>query len=103
MQILETLEELLNQRKASLPQGSYTAKMMQCEADQMLKKVVEEAGEFTLALAVSGDTNREKAIEEAADLLFHMLLALVRYGIPLAEVEHVLKARHNSNSQTESK
>lgn len=70
-------------RKASDPAGSYVAKLLAKAPDAALKKVGEETAEFIMAckdceLAAS-DHSRAKVIGEAADVWFHMLVALSRY------------------------
>lgn len=92
LEFLTSLEELLRQRKAELPEGSYTAKLFREGEDRYLKKIVEEAGETILA-AKGG--RREEIVYETADLIFHTMLMLVDRGIPLAEVVSELKRRHS--------
>jgi len=55
-----------------------------------LKKIGEEAAELVLACA---DDDRERAAEEAADLLYHTLVALRSMGLGLSEMARVLEAR----------
>lgn len=85
------LEQLLNERKTTLPEGSYTSSMFQKGRDGILQKVVEEAGEVVIAAKNDDD---EDFKGEAADLLFHTLLMLVEKGVPLSDIVAVLKERH---------
>jgi len=87
---LSSLEALIAQRHKELPEGSYTTKLLTEPIDYLLKKLNEEALEFTLAIK---DDDHDHSRYEAADLLYHFLVALQRTGITLAEVAGELNAR----------
>jgi phosphoribosyl-ATP pyrophosphohydrolase/phosphoribosyl-ATP pyrophosphohydrolase/phosphoribosyl-AMP cyclohydrolase len=91
MEFLMNLENILKQRKKELPQGSYTARLFQEGEDRILKKIIEEAGE--VLLAIKGRQKKE-IIHESADLIFHLMVALVEKDISLEEVVEELKRRH---------
>jgi phosphoribosyl-ATP pyrophosphohydrolase/phosphoribosyl-ATP pyrophosphohydrolase/phosphoribosyl-AMP cyclohydrolase len=91
MEFLMNLENILKQRKKELPQGSYTARLFQEGEDRILKKIIEEAGEVLLAIK-SGQ--KKEVIHESADLIFHLMVALVEKDISLEEVVEELKRRH---------
>jgi len=91
MEFLINLENILKQRKKELPQGSYTARLFQEGEDRILKKIIEEAGEVLLAIK-SGQ--KKEIIHESADLIFHLMVALVEKDISLEEVVEELKRRH---------
>jgi phosphoribosyl-ATP pyrophosphohydrolase/phosphoribosyl-ATP pyrophosphohydrolase/phosphoribosyl-AMP cyclohydrolase len=59
--------------------------------DRILKKIIEEAGEVLLAIK-SGQ--KKEVIHESADLIFHLMVALVEKDISLEEVVEELKRRH---------
>lgn len=88
----ETLAELdatIDERAASDGEGSYTAKLL-ADRNLRLKKIGEEAAEFVTACA-DGDAGR--ANQEAADIFYHVLVALHAAGGSLAEVREVLRGR----------
>ncbi len=87
--ILPALWAVLEDRARHRPQGSYTARLL---ADENLrwKKLGEETVELATALA-TGDRNR--ATEEAADLLYHLLVALLAAGITLEDLMEALRRR----------
>lgn len=88
----ETLSELdatIDERASSGGAESYTAKLL-ADRNLRLKKIGEEASEFVTACA---DGNSTRANEEAADVLYHVLVALHAAGGSLAEVREVLRAR----------
>ena len=84
------LERRVNERAAESADVSYTRKLLDRGVAQCAKKLGEEAVE--LALASVGES-RERLIEEAADLVYHLLVLLKARDIKLAEVEAVLGAR----------
>lgn len=88
---LGALEKVVRTRLTEQPEGSYVAELARSGRARRAQKVGEEAVELVLA-AVGGD--RGETIDEAADLLFHMLVLLAAEDIPLAEVVAALQARH---------
>jgi phosphoribosyl-ATP pyrophosphohydrolase len=84
------LEQRIGERAAASADVSYTRKLLDKGVAQCAKKLGEEAVE--LALASVADS-RERLIEEAADLVYHLLVVLKARDVKLAEVEAVLGAR----------
>src|SRR5207248_5128349 len=68
---------------------SYTRRLL-ADRNLRLKKVGEEAAELVTALA---DAEPSRIAEEAADLLYHIMVGLAAAGISLAEVRKVLEKR----------
>jgi len=87
---LHDLEKRVAERAAASPETSYTRKLLDRGVAQCAKKLGEEAVETVLA-AVGED--RARLTEEAADLLYHLLVVLRVRGITLAEVEAALAER----------
>lgn len=88
----ETLAELdatIDQRASSAGSDSYTAKLL-ADRNLRLKKIGEEASEFVTACA---DVDAVRANEEAADVFYHVLVALHAAGGSLAAVREALRAR----------
>src|SRR5258708_21060568 len=83
------LERRIDERAAASADVSYTRKLLDRGVAQCAKKLGEEAVE--LALASVGES-RERLTEEAADLVYHLLVVLKARDIKLAEVEAVLGA-----------
>ena len=88
--MLEELRRVVAARAAAPPGESYTARLLAKGPDQVLKKIGEEATEVVLAARVQSD---ERLVEESADLLYHLLLALHMRGVPLASVMDELRNR----------
>ena len=71
--VLEELFALVQDRKRTMPEGSYTARLLEEGVGRIAQKVIEEAGETAIA-AAQGEV--ERLPEEAADLLYHLLVLL---------------------------
>lgn len=70
-------------------ESSYTARLLG-DRNLRLKKLGEETAELLVALA---DDDRDRASEEGADLIYHLLVALRAQGVTLDDVRRVLAAR----------
>ncbi len=81
---------ILKRMESGSPAHSYVAMLCRKGEDAVFKKVGEEAVETALALK-GGD--RDEAIYEAADLIFHLYLALAFRGITPDEVWEELQRR----------
>jgi phosphoribosyl-AMP cyclohydrolase / phosphoribosyl-ATP pyrophosphohydrolase len=88
---LGALEQIVAQRIATRPEGSYTAKLLDAGMIRIAQKVGEEGLELALAAVAQSDP---EVIGEAADLLFHTLLLLKAKGLSLAQVVAELHSRH---------
>jgi phosphoribosyl-ATP pyrophosphohydrolase/phosphoribosyl-AMP cyclohydrolase len=88
--MLEEVARVVAARARAAPGDSYTARLLAQGPDQVLKKIGEEATEVVLAAKGQSD---ERLAEEAADLLFHLLVALHQRNVPLSRVMDVLKER----------
>ena len=85
------LETVINARLASGAEDSYVAGLAARGRQRMAQKIGEEGVETALALS-TGDT--DAMLEESADLLFHMLVALASEGLSLSDVIATLESRH---------
>ena len=88
---LGQLETIIQQRLRDGDESSYTARLAAAGDKRMAQKVGEEAVELALA-AVSGD--RKEQLDEAADLVYHLLVLLNTRALSLADVSAVLERRH---------
>lgn len=84
----------LNRRKNDGIDESYTARLLSLGASRVAQKVGEEGVETALA-AATGD--REGFRYEAADLLYHLLVACISTGVPFNEVLSELASRHKGS------
>jgi phosphoribosyl-ATP pyrophosphohydrolase/phosphoribosyl-AMP cyclohydrolase len=92
---LGRLEEVIAQRIATRPQGSYTAKLLAEGTRRIAQKVGEEGLELALAGIAQSD---QEIIGEAADLLYHTLLLLKVKNLSLSQVVTELESRHADRS-----
>lgn len=92
---LGRLEEVIAERIATRPQGSYTAKLLAEGTRRIAQKVGEEGLELALAGVAQSD---EEIIGEAADLLYHTLLLLKVKNLSLSQVVTELESRHTDRN-----
>ncbi|BDH45254.1 histidine biosynthesis bifunctional protein HisIE [Salmonella enterica subsp. enterica serovar Choleraesuis] len=88
---LYELEQLLAARKNADPQSSYTAKLYASGTKRIAQKVGEEGVETALAATVH---DREELVNEASDLMYHLLVLLQDQDLELGTVIDNLKSRH---------
>lgn len=88
--IFDKLYHTLQLRKHADPNSSYVAKLLNQGENSYLKKVVEESGEFCFAIK---DDNEKEIVYEAADLFFHVLVALCDKNIHPDKIEQELYRR----------
>lgn len=92
---LEALWATIASRVANRPQGSYTAALVAEGPEGPGRKIVEEATEVLLAMKdhEAGTADDQRVAEEAADLVYHLLVALAERGITPGVVLEELSAR----------
>jgi len=88
--VIDTLYHTIQEKKNDDATKSYTAKLLQGKQNSMLKKIVEEAGEFTFAIK---DNDEQEIIYEAADITYHVLVALASKNISPDRVKQELARR----------
>jgi phosphoribosyl-ATP pyrophosphohydrolase/phosphoribosyl-AMP cyclohydrolase len=88
--VLSALDDVIAQRAATLPDGSYTTSLLRGGVAAAGAKVREEAEEVVRAVREESD---DRVAEEAADLLYHLLVLLRVRGIPFTHPLEVLHRR----------
>lgn len=88
--MLERVYATISERLATLPEGSYVARLHAGGLDRVLKKISEESGEVLLA---AKNHDRAELATEVADLLFHTLFAMAEVGVSPGDVAAVLQER----------
>jgi len=96
--VIDTLYHTIQERKNADPSSSWTAKLMSKGDNTILKKVVEEAGEFSFAYK---DNDEKEMIYEAADLTYHVLVALAVKNISPDRIKQELSRRFNMSGIAE--
>jgi phosphoribosyl-ATP pyrophosphohydrolase/phosphoribosyl-AMP cyclohydrolase len=91
---LEQLWAVIADRVATMPAGSYTAELVSQGVNATTRKLTEEATEVLLAAKDhAGGLDRGELAEEAADLIYHLLVVLAERGTQPAAVLDVLERR----------
>jgi len=88
---VSALERLVAERDRERPEDSYTTRLLEAGVKRIAQKVGEEGVETALA-AATGD--RKELANEAADLLYHLLVLLRASGLSLQDVVQTLETRH---------
>ncbi len=90
-EIFHQLYKLIEDRKKNLPENSYVSKLFKKGSDKIIQKVGEEAVETVIALK---NKNKDEIIYETADLIFHLLVALVDSGVRVEDIQDELLRRY---------
>ncbi len=90
--MIHKLFDIIQDRKANPKPGSYTNSLFEAGNERMAQKVGEEAIEVVIA---SSGIDKQRLVEESADLIYHLWVLLVSQEIPLSEVEKELTRRHS--------
>ena len=96
--VLSALAQTIDTRKDVNAESSYTASLLQAGVHKCAKKFGEEAVEAALA-AVSGD--KAHLAQEAADVLYHLLVMLSAGGVTPQEVATILANREGVSGHAE--
>ena len=88
---MEALYQLLEGRKTSPKEGSYTTYLFQKGIDKILKKVGEECTEVIVA---GKGGSKEETVFEIADLAYHVMVLMVEMGITPRDIFAQLESRH---------
>jgi phosphoribosyl-ATP pyrophosphohydrolase/phosphoribosyl-AMP cyclohydrolase len=86
------LQNLIQQRKRDMPENSYTTKLFAKGINKIAQKVGEEAVELVIE---SKDENDDLFLNEAADLMYHLMVLLTAKGFALEDVAKILESRHS--------
>tara|TARA_B110000211_G_scaffold21954_1_gene22718 strand:- start:119 stop:721 length:603 start_codon:yes stop_codon:yes gene_type:complete len=89
LNIIDELEMIIENRKNLDNSESYIVSLFNKGVKEIAKKVVEEAGETSIAAV----TNDGRIIDESADLVFHLLVLLSSQGKSMKDVMQELKKR----------
>jgi phosphoribosyl-ATP pyrophosphohydrolase/phosphoribosyl-AMP cyclohydrolase len=96
--VIDTLYHTIQERKHADPKTSWTAKLLSKGENTILKKVVEEAGEYCFA---HKDNDEKEMVYEAADLTYHMLVALASKNISPDRIKQELSRRFDMSGIAE--
>lgn len=98
--IIDALYHIIKERQNANPETSYVSKLLHGKQNSLLKKIVEEAGEFCFAVK---DEDKKEIVYECADVVFHLLVALQSQKIHPDLVKEELKRRFGLSGIEEKK
>jgi len=93
-EFLNTLQAVIDERLRNPTEASYTARLAAGGALKVAQKLGEEAVEVALAAVAETPT---RLSEEAADLLYHLLVLLAVRGLTLSDAVNELERRHRGS------
>jgi phosphoribosyl-ATP pyrophosphohydrolase/phosphoribosyl-AMP cyclohydrolase len=88
---LGLLSRIVRDRRNANPKESYTARLLGQGPLTIAQKIGEEGVELALAGAAQ---DKERCVEEAADLLYHLAVLMEARGIRWTDISDVLRNRH---------
>ena len=88
---LQALMDLIEGRKKTMQEGSYTSYLFDKGIDKILKKIGEESTEVIIAAKAD---DKKETVYEIADLVYHVMVMMIQQGISLEDVRKELKSRH---------
>ena len=90
--VLTDLYELIENRKNTPVEGSYTNYLFEKGLDKILKKVGEETSEVIIG---AKNKDKEEMVYEISDLVYHLLVLMVIEGVSVNDIKEELKNRTN--------
>ena len=91
--VCSNVSEIIRERSLNPQSDSYTNSLLREGSNKILKKIGEEGAEFVMACK---DNQSEEIANEAADLIFHLQVALNYHKVEWKNVLEVLAKRRNS-------
>lgn len=101
--ILDRLMQQLHQRVQSLPEGSYTTKLVQGGIPKIAEKILEEAHEVIEAAGEPGEVGQAHTVREAADVIYHLWVLLATRGIDVDAIRSELLRREGVSGLEEKR
>ena len=96
-EFLQSLETIIESRKNSRTDESYTARLFAGGPARIAQKIGEEGVELALASVIG---TREEIVCEASDLIYHLLVLLNTHELNFADIVTELEARHHEVHST---
>lgn len=91
LEFISRLQDLITSRKEEMPENSYTTSLFKAGINKIAQKVGEEAVELVIE---SKDNDDDLFLNEAADLVYHLLVLLSARGYGIKDVAGILEQRH---------
>jgi phosphoribosyl-ATP pyrophosphohydrolase len=87
---IDQLWSTIDARRGADPASSYTAQLLTGPEDSLLKKIAEESGEVIMA---AKDADAAHLRYEVADLTYHLLVVMARWGLTPNDLAEELASR----------
>jgi len=91
MDFLIQLQDIIDQRKSEMPENSYTTRLFKKGINKIAQKVGEEAVELIIE---AKDQNDDLFLNEAADLVYHLMVLLSVKSYRIEDIVRILQDRH---------
>ena len=85
------LQDIIDQRKSEMPENSYTTRLFKKGINKIAQKVGEEAVELIIE---AKDQNDDLFLNEAADLVYHLMVLLSVKSYRIEDIVRILQDRH---------
>jgi phosphoribosyl-ATP pyrophosphohydrolase/phosphoribosyl-AMP cyclohydrolase len=95
LDFLIQLQDLIEERKKTMPEGSYTTKLFKKGINKIAQKVGEEAVELVIE---AKDDDDGLFLNEGADLMYHLLVLLAQKGYQINDIVKILEERHGNKA-----
>ena len=89
-EVLEQVFQVIKERQAQRPEGSYTTYLFEKGQDKILKKVAEETGEVIIG---SKNNDLSEVSYEVSDLFYHVMVLLAYHNLTLNDIAKELDKR----------
>ena len=96
MRFLGKLGNIVKSRLENPTEKSYTARLAAAGSQRIAQKVGEEGVELAIAAALG---NKKEITNEAADLVYHLIVLLSAHDLDLIDVAECLESRHKGNDE----
>jgi phosphoribosyl-ATP pyrophosphohydrolase/phosphoribosyl-AMP cyclohydrolase len=91
LDFLIRLQDIIDQRRSEMPEKSYTTKLFKKGINKIAQKLGEEAIELIIE---AKDQNDDLFLNEAADLVYHLMVLLSVKSYRIEDVADILLERH---------
>lgn len=101
--VLDRLLGQLQERASTLPEGSYTTKLLRGGIPKIAEKILEEAHEVIEAAGEPGLEGAQHTVREAADVIYHLWVLLAFRGVTLDQIRAELERREGTSGLEEKR
>ena len=91
LQVLDEIYSIVNKRKKKRNKDSYTYKIIKSGKKKIAQKVLEESSELIIDFL---NGTKKRTVEEASDLLFHLIILLNFKNISPSDIAKELRSRY---------